>query len=163
LRVVGTVSRRGVGRPEHVYCRWRPKGDDLLHEVELTEVCLALHAGRVLRGPQVCDADVRPDAEVWINGEPYYLELDRGSMGFAQMQRRFAKYRGCPHLSLWVCPGEARRDGLRARAEPLRHTALFATLADVLASPHGPVWLDVAGGRAALPRDVGNSPGNKAG
>ena len=29
---MGTVSRSG-GRPEHVYCRWRPKGDDLVHEV----------------------------------------------------------------------------------------------------------------------------------
>src|SRR2546430_763697 len=31
IRLVGTVCRK-LGRPEHVYCRWRPKPDLLLHE-----------------------------------------------------------------------------------------------------------------------------------
>src|SRR5262249_18480398 len=39
IRLIGSVCRK-PGRPEHVYCRWRPKADQLLHEVQLTEVCL---------------------------------------------------------------------------------------------------------------------------
>ncbi|MBW3608707.1 MAG: FCD domain-containing protein [Actinobacteria bacterium] len=33
IRLVGTVCRK-PGRPEHVYCRWRPKHDQLLHAIE---------------------------------------------------------------------------------------------------------------------------------
>ena len=152
-RLVGTV-RRKIGRPEHVFCRWRPKVDQLLHEVELTDLCLRLDAGRILRGLKATDAAVRPDAEVLINGRVYYLELDRATTGSGKIERdRFRRYEGCPHLSLWVCPTEARREALRARAESVRHTALFATLAEVMATPHGAVWLDFDGGRAALPRE----------
>src|SRR5713101_6865060 len=49
VRLVGSVARK-AGRPEHVWCRYRPKADQLAHEVELTELCLRLHAGQVLRG-----------------------------------------------------------------------------------------------------------------
>ncbi len=98
IRFAGSALRTG-GRPEHVYCRWRPKPDQLLHEVELTELCLKLHAGRILRGPHVADRRVLPDAQVWINDVPYYLELDRGTMGYEQVVRdRFRKYRDCPHI-----------------------------------------------------------------
>src|SRR5262245_51320107 len=64
VRLVGAVSRK-AGRPENVYCSWRPKPDQLLHEVELTELCLRLDASKILRGPHVLDSEVRPDAEVW--------------------------------------------------------------------------------------------------
>jgi hypothetical protein len=139
IRCVGSVARTG-GRPEHVYCRWRPKPDLLLHEVELTELCLKLHAGHVRRGPHVLDRRVLPDAELVINGVPYYLELDRGTMSSRQVERdRFRKYRDCPHLCLWVCSSEGRREGLRSQAESIRSTALFATRADVLDSPHARV------------------------
>src|SRR2546423_1567757 len=37
IRLVGTVCRK-AGRPEHVYCRYQPKTDHLLHEIELTEL-----------------------------------------------------------------------------------------------------------------------------
>lgn len=153
IRFVGTVSRKS-GRPEHAYCRWRVKPDQLLHEVELTEVCFRLDAGRILRGPHVTDQQVRPDAEVWINGQLYYLELDRGTMGYAQIERRFRLYEGCPHLALWVCGSAERLEGLRSRAGRIRQTALFATLADAMAAPHAEVWRDHGGQTAALPREV---------
>jgi hypothetical protein len=154
VRFVGTVSRRS-GRPEHVYCRWRPKADDLRHEVELTELCLKLDAERIERGPHVADDTILPDAEVWINGRAYYLELDRGTMGYAQMASRFRLYDGFPHFVLWVCPTPERRDGLRARASRIRTCALFTTFAEAVANPHRPVWLDYAGTRVALPAEAG--------
>ncbi|MGL4555502.1 MAG: hypothetical protein ACRC33_30400 [Gemmataceae bacterium] len=151
VRLVGTVCQK-AGRPEHVFCRWSPKIDQLLHEVQLTRLCLRLDAGRILRGSQVVDAEVRPDAEVWINGTVYYLEWDRGTMGYAQIVRhRFSRYERCRHLALWVCSSEARREGFRARAERIRHVALFTTAREALATPHGEVWLDFGGNRAALP------------
>src|SRR5262245_52410292 len=94
IRLVGTVCRK-AGRPEHVYCRWRPKADQLLHEVELTDLCFRLNAGRIVRGPHAVDRRLLPDAEVWIRGQLYYLELDRGTMSYGQLARRFAKYEGC--------------------------------------------------------------------
>lgn len=162
VRLVGTVCRKG-GRPEHVYCRWRAKPDQLLHEVELTELCFRIHAGKVLRGPHVTDQHVRPDAEVWINGRTCYLELDRGTMGYAQITRRFRKYEECSHLSLWVCGSEERLEGLRHRAERLRHTALFTTFAEALANPHAAIWRDYQDGRAALPREGDESLGKYPG
>ena len=154
IRLVGTVARNATGRPEHVYCRWRPKADHLLHEVELTEVCLRLHAARIVRGPHITDSVTRPDAELWINGDKYFLELDRASTGPGKVEReRFRQYEAVPHLCLWVCPTDGRRDGLRERAAPIRRTALFATMADAIHDPHAPIWVDHEGRRAALPRD----------
>ena len=150
IRLVGTVRRKG-GRPEHVFCRWRPKADDLIHEVELTDLCLRLDAERIDRGPHVTDQAIRPDAEVWINGQVYYLELDRGTMGYGQMERRFRLYEGFAHFVLWVCPAVERRDGLRARAGRLRSCALFTSFAEAVTDPHRALWLDYAGTRVALP------------
>ena len=125
----------------------------MLHEVELTQLCLILHAGRIHRGPLIENAGLRPDAEMWIDGELFYLEWDRGTMSYAQVARhRFPKYEPCRQLVLWVCSSQTRRDGLRTRAGSIRHAALFATAADALASPHGEIWLDHGGHRAALPR-----------
>jgi hypothetical protein len=150
IRLVGTV-RRNAGRPEHVFCRWRPKVDDLVHEIELTALCLRLNAERIDRGPHVTDQTLRPDAEIWINGQVYYLELDRGTMGYHQMERRFQLYGSFPHFVIWVCPTAERRDGLRARADCLRPCALFTTFAEAVEDPHRPIWLDYAASRVALP------------
>jgi hypothetical protein len=152
LPPVGTVSRKG-GRPEHVYCRWRPKSNQLQHEVELTELCLRLDADRILRGSAIVNRAIRPDAEVWINGQLYLLEYDRGTMRYSQMARRFQRYEGCPHLSLWVCATEERMEALRRSAARLRSTALFTTFARALADPHAPIWQDFQGAVAALPRE----------
>lgn len=152
IRLVGTVTRKS-GRPEHVYCRWRPKPDALLHEIELTELCFRLDVGKILRGPHATDEGLRPDAEIRIRGQLYYLELDRGTMRYAQIVRRFQKYEGCRQLVLWVCSSEERLEGMRRRAEKLRSVALFTTLAKALASPHAEIWIDFQGKRAALPRE----------
>jgi phage gp46-like protein len=129
------------------------KADALAHEVLLTRVCLKLHAARVLRGPRVTHRDLWPDAEVWAGGRLFFLELDRGTMTYAQLARRYAKYIDRPEFVLWVCSTAERRDGMRARAEAIRSTALFATLADALVDPHAAVWADFGGNRVALPRE----------
>ncbi len=167
IRLVGTVNQK-EGRPENVYCRWTPKVDQMLHEVQLTQMCFRLDAAKILRGSQVLDADICPDAEVWINDELYYLEWDRGTMSYPQIVRyRFSKYETSRHLALWICPSELRRDGLRARAERIHSTALFTTADEALISPHRHIWIDYQGERAALPRqkrvdeNVGKNPGEK--
>ena len=152
IRLVGTVCRK-AGRPEHVYCRYRPSVSQLLHEVQLTELCLRIDAADILRGPEATDERIRPDAEIRIKGQLYYLELDRSTMGYRQIERRFRLYEQCPHLSLWVCATEERRENLRKRAGRLHSTALFATFAECLVSPHAEIWRDFQGGRAALPRE----------
>ena len=157
VRLVGTVCRK-AGRPEHVYCRWRVKPDQLLHEVLLTELCFRLDAGHILRGPHATNPRYRPDAELAINGRTYYLELDRGTMSYAQIAGRFRKYEGCEHFVLWVCSSEERAEGMRRRAQAIRATALFTTFVEASASPHGDVWRDYQGSRAALPRE-GINPG----
>jgi hypothetical protein len=162
IRLVGTVCRRS-GRPEGVYCHYRPKADQLLHEVELTELCLRLGARCNLCGPHVRDQRMRPDAEVRIGGTVYYLELDRGTMSGAQIARRFRKYEWCKQLVLRVCPTAARREVLRRQADRLRHAALFTTFAEALASPHEAAWQDYTGDRAALPREADKPPGNNPG
>lgn len=160
IRVVGTVCRKR-GRPEYVYCRWRPKPDQLLHEVQLTELSFRIQAQTFDRGPHTTDEHIRPDAELRINGRVYYLELDRGTMGFAQIEERFRRYEGCEHFSLWICSTRERMEAMRRRAERLRHTALFTTFMEALASPHGEIWLDFGGGRASLPRDEGKKDSSR--
>jgi hypothetical protein len=151
VRLVGAVCRK-AGRPEQVYCGWRPAPDALTHEVELTELCLRIDAGGLVRGPRATDEQLRPDAELTISGQRYLLEFDRGTMGYRQIERRFRVYERCPDFVLWVCSTPERREGMRSRAGMLRSTALFATRDEAMANPHAPVWRDVDGATVALPR-----------
>lgn len=153
VRLLGTVSL-GDGRPQHVYGRGRCKRDNLLHEVQLTRVCLRIQAEEVRRGSGEVDGTLLPDAELVINGKQYFLEMDCGTMSYSQVVRdRFLKYRFAEQLVLWVCPTDARREGLRRHAEMNRATALFTTFAEAVTNPHAPIWVDFDGGRAALPRN----------
>jgi hypothetical protein len=152
LRLLGTVALKN-GRPEHAYGRGHWNTTNLTHEVQLTRVCLKIDADEVRRGPGDVDATLRPDAEVLIAGRTFFLELDCGTMGYADVARkRFAKYRASDELVLWVCPTASRMEGLRRHAAMIRGTALFATLDQVLTNPHGPIWVDCDGARGALPR-----------
>jgi hypothetical protein len=154
IRFVGTVYR-ALGRPEFVFCRWPVKEDNLRHEIELTDLCLRIDASEIRRGPHVTDTRIRPDAELSINGQTYYLEHDRGTMGYGQITNRFGQYEGFPHFVLWVCSTPERREGLRTRAVALRHCALFTTFTEALRSPHDSIWLDFGGEKVALPSEGG--------
>jgi hypothetical protein len=161
LRCLGSVSLKN-GRPEHVYGRRTVKGDNLLHEVHLTRVCLRIQAAEVRRGYGEVDSSLLPDAELVINGERYCLELDCGTMSVRDIvHRRFVKYRTSRDLVLWVCPDERRMETLRCHAGILRETALFTTLDQALADPHAAIWIDCDGERAALPRNVRQGEGGE--
>jgi hypothetical protein len=165
VRRLGTVSL-GVGRPEHVYARGRWKTDNLLHEVQLSRVCFKIHAEEVRRGTAEVDSYLRPDAELLIAGERYFLEMDCGTMSTPDIvQTRFVKYRNAPEFVLWVCPSVADMEARQRRAEIIRSTALFTTLDLALRDPHAPIWVDFTGDRAALPRNryAGKSPGELPG
>jgi hypothetical protein len=167
VRLLGTISL-SAGRPEHVYgrARWMMKGDTLRHEVLITRLCLRINADEIRRGPGEVDADIRPDAELLINGQRYFLEMDLGTMSYADIVRkRFAKYRPARDLVLWVCPTASRLEGLRRHAEVLREVALFTTLDQAYSHPHTAVWIDFDGERAALPeaQQGGVKPGAKVG
>ncbi len=152
VRLLGIVALKD-GRPEHVYARGRWKADNLLHEVQLTRVCLKIDADAIRRGAGETDARLRPDAELLIGGQRYLLELDCGTIAYEVIvTRRFLPYRSSPDLVLWVCPTESRMEGLRRRAEAIRDVALFTTLDQALRNPHAPIWVDYDGERAALPR-----------
>jgi hypothetical protein len=152
VRMLGTVSLK-CGRPEQVYGRGRWNGTNLLHEVQLTRVLLRIDASDVRRGPGEVDDYLRPDAEVVIGGVRYFLELDCGTMNYADMVRkRFARYRLSDRTVLWVCPTARRRDGLRSHAAGIRDTALFTTLDQALTDPHAAVWMHYDGHAVPLPR-----------
>ncbi len=154
LRLLGTASLK-EGRPEHVYGRGYWNTSNLTHEVLLTKVCLRIDASEVRRGRGEVDATLRPDAELLINGRRFFLELDCGTMGYAEVvQKRFTRYQATDDLVLWVCPTASRMEGLRQRATMIRSIALFTTLDQLLASPHGPIWIDCDGVRASLPRST---------
>ncbi len=153
VRLAGTVAMSD-GRPQHVYCRCRwLKPDNLLHEVLLSRLCFRIHADEVRRGLGEVDPDLRPDAELLIGGQRYLLEFDRGTMSYQVVAKtRFEKYRFCRDLVLWVCQTQARMEGLRKRAEPIRGTGLFTSLEQALREPHAAIWIDFDGEAAALPR-----------
>lgn len=169
VRRIGSVSLKD-GRPEHVYARGRWKTDNLLHEVQLTRVCLKIHADEVRRGPADVDRYLLPDAELWIAGRRYCLEMDCGTMSYPDVVRkRFTKYRSCRDFTLWVCPSESRMEGLRQQAAMIQDISLFTTLDLALQNPHATIWVDVVGERGALPRGgqrevgAGEVPGDKGG
>jgi hypothetical protein len=152
LRLLGTVSLK-AGRPEQVYGRGRWNTTNLTHEVQLTRVCLRIDADEVRRGPGEVDCDLRPDAELVIGGRRFLMEMDCGTMGYADViRKRFARYQACQDIVLWVCPTECRMEGLRRHAASVRQIALFTTLDKATTDPHAPVWTDCDGVRAALPR-----------
>ena len=145
VKQCGTVLLHNKGRPENVYCRWNPKLDNLRHEVILTEFLLAYKHAQVVRGYEIQN-DLYPDAVMTLSGQEYLVELDTGSMNYKDiMRKRNKKYETFEGIVLWVALTEARKEGLRRRAESVKHNALFTTLLEHLQNPHGSIWTDYEG------------------
>ena len=150
IRQCPPVLLHKQGRPENVYCRWQPKHDNLRHEVLLTEFLLPFKDAQIVRGYDVRH-DLRPDAVMTLFGQEYLVEMDTGSMSYRDiLRKRFSKYEQFGGIVLWVCLTETRKEGLRSRAERVRHNALFTTLFAHLTEPFGGVWIDYDGQIASV-------------
>src|SRR5262245_49738780 len=76
LRLVGKVMMSDSGAPENVFCNgWKPKYDQLRHELLLTEFLLGYPDADTIRGWAV-NRRLRPDAEMTLDDYFYYVELD---------------------------------------------------------------------------------------
>jgi len=120
---IDTVCRKH-GHPELVYCCWGDRlSQQLLHEIELTELCLRIHAGEIRRGARARSMRGSvPMQNSSSTASDSSRSTTRGTMGIAQIQERFSLYEGCPDLVLWVCPTEARCSSpARARAAAAGH------------------------------------------
>ena len=136
LRLVGQIVTGEAGRPENIYCNgWKPKYDQLRHDLLLTDFLLAYPDADTIRGWAV-SRRLRPDAEMTLGDYFYYVELDTGEQSYAQVRRRQTRYAGVEDFLLYVTSTPKRLDGLRRNAhEAVRKIALFTTLADALREP----------------------------
>lgn len=139
-----------TGRPETVYCNtWKPKSDQFRHEVLLTDFLLCYPEATVVRGWSV-DQQIRPDAELTIDHQKFFVELDTGEQTYRKVRERQQAYRGVQDFLLYVTLSERRLAGLKQHSETVRGIALFTTLSQVQAEPHGLVWSDCFGRAAAI-------------
>lgn len=148
----GSALMHDRGRPCNVYARWRPKHDNLRHEILLTEFLLPFIDAEIVRGYEI-RLPQRPDAKMTINGLVYLVEMDCGTMSYRDIvQKRFKKYEDYDGIVLWVCPTDVRKQGLIDRAERVKHNALFTTFAATLTEPFGGVWVDYDGQISSVPK-----------
>ena len=130
------------GRPESVFCNgWRPKYDQLRHEVKLTDFLLLYTPDELVRGWYV-DRTIRPDAQMLLEEQKYYVELDTGHMSMGQIKRRQVVYRDVTdHLVLYVTLGTQRRvKSLIQASQLIDKIGLFTTLDEAMADPSGAIW-----------------------
>ena len=150
LRAVGHALMEITGRPEIAYCNsWKPKADQLRHEVWVTDFLLCYPEAEIVRGWRV-DRQIRADAEMELRGQKFYVELDSGEQSHRQVRQRQLAYAGVRDFLLYVTLSERRLAGLIKHAESVKHIALFTTLQRVMADPHGAVWVDCQGQTVAI-------------
>jgi hypothetical protein len=139
------------GRPENVFCNgWKPKYDQLRHELLLTDFLLGYPEGDTLRGWAV-SRRLRPDAEMTLGEYFYYVELDTCEQSYAQVRRRQARYAGVEDYLLYVTTSQKRLEGLRRHAhEAVKKIALFTTLDEAQRDPHGAIWIDCLGEKTSI-------------
>jgi hypothetical protein len=139
------------GRPENIFSNgFKPKYDQIRHELLLTDFLLGYPEADTLRGWAV-NRRLRPDAEMTLGDYFYYVELDTGEQTHAQVRRRQARYAGVEDFVLYVTMSPKRLESLRRHAhEAVRKIALFTTLADAQRDPRGPIWVDCLGETAAI-------------
>ncbi len=138
------------GPPEIAYCNsWKPKSDQLRHEVLLTDLLLSYPSADVVRGWKV-DQRLRPDAEMTLDGRKFYVELDTGHLNHRRVSDRLRNYQGVKDYLLFVTLSERRLPRLIADAQSVREIALFATLDAIMREPRGMIWIDAFGNRTSL-------------
>jgi hypothetical protein len=136
LKRVGKVISKDSGRPEHVYSNsWKPKADQIEHELSLTDFCMCFPDAEFKRG-WIVDRSLKPDAEMVLDGIRFNIELDTGEQSHKQVSKRQKRYAGSTDYLLYVCQSERRLENLRKNAEDcVRSIVLFTTLAEVQTDP----------------------------
>lgn len=127
------------------------------HEWEISVVVLRMRLDECYRGSQVREC-YELDAELLVDGKEYGLELDRHTEGYAQVARRMAKLAPYPNDVLWLVKTPARRERFLELANG-RETFWCGLWSEVLADPHGEVWVNAAGETASLPRSTKQKKG----
>ncbi len=118
-----------------------------LHELQLTEYFLNVKADEIRRLHNV-DRRFNADGEQVINGKISYVELDRGTEGYAQVERQMKNYQDAHADVLWIAPTITRMNGLMKRTKC--PTFWFTTYEQSL-TPHDHVWVNVHGEVSAVP------------
>jgi hypothetical protein len=141
------------GRPQDVYCNgWRPKEDNLKHEVMLTEFLLPfMPAAEIVRGPY-CDRKILADAELTFGDHKFYIEMDTGTVDHKRQQKRWAKcYSHVGDYLLVVTSSTTRMKNLIRNAAAVHSIALFTTFAQACEHPFGEIWTDCHDQTVAIP------------
>ncbi len=124
---------------------------NVLHEYQITQFVIRCHAYTMRRGQDV-DTQFRADAELVINGQLFYVELDRGSEGRPQVRKQMDRYKSAGADVLWICQTEKRMHNLMALTDSPN---TWFTTYDKCLTPHEEIWANIHGEVTALPMDQG--------
>ncbi|MEO5366352.1 MAG: hypothetical protein H7831_08365 [Magnetococcus sp. WYHC-3] len=117
------------------------------HEVEVTQCVVKFrHAERIVRG---MDDQYHSDFQIWVKGQQFYGELDRGTESKDILKKRISKYAGCPVDVMWICPNGARADVVLSFV-PEGMEIWVTTYPELLANVQGHIWRDRAGNVSAF-------------
>jgi hypothetical protein len=132
-------SGKTGGRPKKILSNRKVESDCLRHEISLTWVLLAL--GYPCRRLDDVDQRLLPDAEIEVNGELHFGELDTGSERGRKIEERLSIWGTVSDPILWIVMTEQRRQSLRAKDR--NENSYFGVWKEVVNNPKGEVWLNV--------------------
>lgn len=128
---------RGNGRPKRIYFGKKLSAYMLEHEWRVTQI-LIVYPFPAVRGTEV-DPQLRPDATLWIEGEPYHLEMDMGTETTKKVASRMYTYEYSGGAVLVVCQSPGRAESLHQKFK--YRSLMFGVFDEILATPFGDVWL----------------------
>lgn len=127
------------------------KIQNVQHEYQLTQFVIRCNAHAMRRGQDV-DQRFRADAELEINGQAFYAEIDLGSEGRPQVRKQMDRYKIAGADVLWICQTEKR---MKSLMELTDSPTVWFTTYDRSLTPHEEVWLNIHGETTALPMGQG--------
>lgn len=137
------------GKTEKQWARWNVPVHKAQHESDVMEILLRIRAQNVVRGWEVDEYE--SDAILTINGDRYYLEVDRGTIGYRELISRMHRYATCPADVLWVFSTATRRDAAMRRTKGIPCEFWFSTFDQVVFNPHAEgIWLSRDGHTSTL-------------
>lgn len=152
---VGTVNLRGYWE----FLWYVGKVNHRQHEGEMSEISLGIaKVGTEIKRLFEVDDQLRPDAEIYVNGVlSYYWEHEAsGSLNLKQIQAKFERYGGQNVYVLWTCRNRTYLDKLARHATTDRH--LFTTTELAMERFHEDIWVDRNGKTYSLPFTDRTSP-----